>query len=196
MTVIVLVEGMRKSLKSAIARRAAYQIRHNGIPGTYAPPDDASTVLLAEWHDNGAKTPARVRLEHTQQAYELDEVIATRRPDIVIMDGHPFVSNWVHRCRHNEHPQKLWETVTRPDAALILTCSPYTARQRFTTALNESDEIQRETLAQQYDAYIHMGVSAAGTTRIYHHDTTPNSASLTVSALLIQIIGKELERSK
>ena len=173
----LIIEGMRGSCKTAIMQRAlhAIQTRHQSI-------------VLKEhvWPVHVGSSQAINDRRMTDAFAFYQQLKRKRSADTIwICERHPFISEWVNNRSCAAHPHVMWPNCQPPEAVIVLTCSPVEASQR--SPIGHERNLIKD-LARERDAYSAIGLREAGTTNVWHRDTTDPGSILTISAALVDLV--------
>lgn len=172
---MIIVEGAPCSGKTAIIKRAIIALQNKGLKVkhvTWLEPNGRNTVK--QWVDKSIT--AACEFDSTIDALE-------NMFDVVICDSHPVITNFV---KHPDlaNPLRLWQTLSKPDAVLLLNCQPNIIRQR---AISKDKIISLNEIVCQLDGYAELSTAHVGTMQIHRANVSDNLGLLYASGDLVRI---------
>lgn len=172
---LIIVEGVTCSGKTAIIKRAMLALEKSGLKVkhvTWPQPEHRCTVKQFVDKAVTAACTFDGRLSTLEKMF-----------DVVICDSHPVITQQV------QHPAlinaaRLWQTITKPDAVLLLNCQPQVIRSRAAAC---DKTITLNDIVAQTDAYAELSGAQLGTMRIHRANVSDSLGLLLASGDLVRI---------
>lgn len=172
---IIIVEGATCTGKTAVIKRAILALQNKGLKVNHLEwPEPAGRNTIKQYVDKSITAAC----DFDARTLELE-----RKFDVVICDSHPIITNFV-KYPDWVNPSRLWQTLTKPDAALLLNCQPNIIKQR---AAAKDKPISLNDVVNQLDGYANLSAAQVGTIHIHRANVSDNLGLLLASGDLVRI---------
>lgn len=173
---IIIVEGATCTGKTAVIKRAMIALQNKGLK-----------VKHVEWSENLGRFTVKQYVDKSISAacdFDAQTIELEKSFDVVICDSHPIITNFV-KYQNWVHPSRLWQTLTKPHAVLLLNCQPSVIRLR---ALSKDKIISLNDIVNQLDGYANLSAAQVGTMHIHRANVSDNLGLLLASGDLVRIV--------
>ena len=173
---IIIVEGATCTGKTAVIKRAMIALQNKGLK-----------VKHIEWPENVGRFTVKQYVDKSISAacdFDAQTIKLKKSFDVVICDSHPIITNFV-KYPDWVNPSRLWQTLTKPHAVLLLNCQPNVIKQR---AAAKDKLIGLNDIVNQLDGYADLSAAQVGTMQIHRANVSDNLGLLLASGDLVRIV--------